>query len=158
MPLIDSLMVTNNRHIDQAVDLLAEFSGKRIGFLGVTFKANTDDLRESPTLELMARLRLRGDSLAVYDPNLASGPHLDSQIAYVRHASPGQARLMDELAGMMMQTADDLVESCDVIVVSHATDEFRAAVTARSAHIHVLDLARLFKTIPEEATYQGIAW
>jgi len=59
VPLIDSLMVTNKAHIAAAIDLLKSFSGKRIGFLGVTFKPATDDLRESPTLEVMAALLAR---------------------------------------------------------------------------------------------------
>ena len=158
VPLIDSLMATNNRHIDQAVELLEPFMAGRIGFLGVTFKANTDDLRESPTLELMARLQARGAALRAYDPNLATGPHLESQIAYVRHACPGQARLMDELAGMAVADAAELVAGSDVVVVSHATEEFRRAVKERAPGVHVLDLARLFKKVPAEGTYQGIAW
>ena len=158
VPLIDSLGVSNDRHIQKAVELLAPFKGKRIGFLGVTFKANTDDLRESPTLELMARLQNAGETLAAYDPNMASGSHLDSQISYVRHASPGQAALMDKLAGLMLADADALVENSDVVVVSHATDEFRQAVAARGRDVHVLDLARLTAKLPTETTYQGIAW
>lgn len=158
LPLIDSLAVSNDRHIEQAVRLLAPFRGRRIGFLGVTFKPNTDDLRESPTLELMARLRKAGERVAAYDPNMATGSHLAAQVAYVRHASPGQAALMDELSNLMLTDADLLVSSSDVVVVSHATDEFRRAVTARGRDVHVLDLARLFPRQPHEPTYQGIAW
>ena len=55
--------------------------------------------------------------------------------------------------------ARTLADNCDVIVVSHATDEFRAAVAARRPGLPVLDLARLFKTLPDnDAGYQGIAW
>jgi GDP-mannose 6-dehydrogenase len=158
VPLVDSLIATNNAQIEQAVRMLAPFSGKRIGILGVTFKANTDDLRESPTLELMARLQAAGERLAAYDPNLASGPHLESQISYVRHAKPGQARLMDGLAGLMVGSADQLVQNSDVVVVSHSTDAFRHALAARAPHVHVLDLVRLYKKLPNDATYQGIAW
>ena len=158
VPLIDSLAVTNDRHIETAVELLAPFKGQRIGFLGVTFKANTDDLRESPTLELMARLRSKGEAVAAYDPNMASGSHLEGQMAYVKHASPAQAGLMDALSGLMMKDAESLVDASDVVVVSHATDEFRRAVKARNKAVHVLDLARLFPALPDDATYQGIAW
>ncbi len=158
VPLIDSLTVSNDRHVQQAVELLRPFAGRRIGFLGVTFKPNTDDLRESPTLELMARLQKAGATLAAYDPNMARGSHLKSQISYVRNAVPSQAVLMDKLAGLMLADADTLIASSDVVVVSHATEEFRRAVKARSKNVHVLDLARLFPALPDEATYQGIAW
>jgi GDP-mannose 6-dehydrogenase len=158
LPLVDSLMASNESHIAEAVRLLARFAGKRIGFLGITFKPGTDDLRESPTLELMARLMAKGEAIRAYDGNVDLGPLLQHQIAYVRHACPSQARLMDELGGVMAEDAAGLVESSDVLVVSHATEEFRRAVAGRGPGVHVLDLARLYKEPRSEATYQGIAW
>lgn len=158
LPLVDSLLVSNERHIDKAVELLMPHRGKRIGFLGLTFKAATDDLRESPTLDLMARLDADGFEIAAYDPNLHFGPLLRSQIAYVRNAVPRQARLMDRLEAISLKDGLTLVERSDVLVVSHATDEFRRLVRSRPKHIHVLDLARLFKDRPRDATYQGIGW
>ncbi len=158
VPLMDSLMVTNKAHIGEAIELLKPFSGKRIGFLGVTFKPGTDDLRESPTLDVMSAMLSCGETIRAYDSNLNFGPLLQGQIDYVRHAVPAQAKLMDELEALTVANADELVAQSDVVVVSHATDEFRAAIRARDPKIHVLDLARLFKEIPAEATYQGIAW
>jgi GDP-mannose 6-dehydrogenase len=158
VPLLDSLMPSNRTHIDQAVRLLAPFRGKRIGFLGLTFKPGTDDLRESPTLDLMSTLLSAGEELTAYDPNLNFGPLLQGQIDYVRHAVPAQARLMDELERLCVADAKTLIRGSDVVVVSHATEPFRQALLARPAGVHVLDLARLFKTLPAEATYQGIAW
>ena len=158
VPLIDSLTVSNQRHVAQAINLLKAFKGKRIGFLGVTFKPNTDDMRESPTLDVMANLLAAGETIRAYDPNLNFGPLLQHQIDYVRHAVPAQAKLMDELEAITVPAAADLVAMSDVVVVSHATDEFRRAVMARKPSVHVLDLARLFKAIPSDANYQGIAW
>lgn len=158
VPLVDSLMVTNKAHIAQAVELLEPFAGKRIGFLGVTFKPDTDDLRESPTLDVMAAMLSKGATIKAYDPNLHFGPYLQGQIDYVRHAVPAQAKLMDELEAMTVESAQALVDACDVVVVSHATDEFRDVVKNRPTGVHVLDLARLYKQHPHEETYQGIAW
>jgi GDP-mannose 6-dehydrogenase len=158
VPLIDSLTVSNQRHIAQAINLLKPYSGKRIGFLGVTFKPGTDDMRESPTLDVMAQLFADGEAIKAYDPNLDFGPLLQHQIDYVRHAVPAQAKLMDELEALTVANADQLVAQSDVVVVSHATEEFRAAIKSRDPKIHVLDLARLFKEIPADVNYQGIAW
>lgn len=158
VPLIDSLGVSNQRHVAEAINLLKPFSGKRIGFLGVTFKPATDDMRESPTLDVMASLHAAGEAIKAYDPNLNFGPLLQHQIDYVRHAVPAQAKLMDELEAMTLPSADELVSASDIVVVSHATNEFREAVLARKPTIHVLDLARLFKDVPSDPTYQGIAW
>ncbi len=158
LPLVASLMATNRCHIALAADMLRAHQGKRIGFLGLTFKANTDDLRESPTLDLMATLEAEGFEIAAYDPNLDFGPLLLSQIDYVRNAVPRQARLMDRLQAITLKDGHDLVERSDVLVVSHATDEFRRLVRGRGKHVHVVDLVRLFKDPPVEDTYQGIAW
>jgi GDP-mannose 6-dehydrogenase len=158
VPLIDSLMPSNKSHIDQALELLAPFQGQRIGFLGVTFKPGTDDMRESPTLDVMAQLLAKGEQIKVFDPNLDFGPLLQNQIDYVRHAVPSQAKLMDELQAMTVESAAELMAACDVVVVSHATEEFRKAVTNRPANVRILDLARIFKVLPQDDTYQGIAW
>lgn len=158
VPLIDSLMDSNRRHVEQAMKLLAPFAGKRIGFLGVTFKPDTDDLRESPTLELMAKLLTNGETLRAYDPNLKFGPMLRSQIAYVRNAVPRQAKLMDELEDLSVSDADSLIAESDVVVVSHATKEFREALARRNPNVHVIDLARLCRSLASGESYEGIAW
>ncbi len=158
VPLVDSLTVSNEAHIDDAVRLLAPYKGQRIGFLGVTFKPGTDDMRESPTLALMARLLNQGETLAAYDCNLDFGPMLKGQIDYVRHACPDQARLMDNLGAIVVQDAAALVAGSDVVVVSHATDEFRKAIAERPPGTHVLDLARLSRQLTGDPSYQGIAW
>ena len=158
VPLIDALTVSNARHIAEAIRMLQPFAGKRFGFLGVTFKPATDDMRESPTLDVMASLLNAGETIQAYDPNLNFGPLLQHQIDYVRHAVPAQAALMDNLEKLTVKSAGELVASSDIVIVSHATDEFRKAVTERNKNIHVLDLARLFKVLPNDETYQGIAW
>lgn len=158
VPLVDSLMETNKRHIQQAVELLEPYAGQRIGFLGVTFKPGTDDLRESPTLEVMAALLAKGTQIAAFDANLHFGPLLQGQIDYVRHAVPAQAELMDKLQTITEKSADDLMANCDVVVVSHATAEFREVVKKRRSGVRILDLARLFKTLPDDPLYEGIAW
>jgi GDP-mannose 6-dehydrogenase len=158
VPLMDSLMVTNQRHVAEAINLLKPFKGKRIGFLGVTFKPGTDDLRESPTLDVMAGMLAAGETIKAFDTNLNFGPLLQGQIDYVRHAVPAQAKLMDELQAISVKSAEELVADSDVVVVSHATEAFRRAIKNRDPRIHVLDLARLFKELPKDPNYQGIAW
>lgn len=159
VPLIQSLTLSNKRHVEEAARQLERFRGRKIGFLGVTFKPATDDLRESPTLELMSILEARGDTIRVYDPNLRFNDNLKGQIAYVRHACPSQVAVIDKLESLLCANADQLNRECDVLVVSHATEEFRMAVRNRRPGTEVLDLARLFKDLPtDDATYRGIAW
>ena len=158
LPLVASLIPSNQSHVSEAIAMLRPFAGQRIGFLGVTFKPRTDDLRESPTLDVMAALLADGASIKAYDGNLDFGPMLQGQIDYVRHAVPRQAQLMDGLQAMCVTSAAELVEASDVVVVSHATDEFRAAIEARRPGVQVVDLVRLYKVLPDDANYHGIAW
>ncbi len=158
VPLIASLARSNREQVREAHRRIRALSPERVGFLGLTFKPGTDDIRESPTLELMAMLEADGIALEAYDPNLRPGPNLDSQIAYVRHAAPHLERLMARAGEFMTDDLEALVQSCDCLVVSHATDAFRKAVAGRPAGVHVLDLARLYDVPPEDAHYDGIAW
>lgn len=158
LPLVDSLMTSNRRHVAEAVRLLAPFAGKRVGFLGIAFKPGTDDLRESPTLDVMAALLETGQAIRAYDRNLRFGPLLQHQIDYVRHAVPAQARLMDILGDLVLSDAAELMAWSELLVVSHATDEFRRLVAGRATNVHVLDLARLSRTPVDDPTYHGIAW
>ena len=158
VPLVDSLMASNSSQIDEACKLLERFSGKRIGVLGITFKPGTDDVRESPMLELMAQLRRKGENVKAYDPNIDFGSGLAGQLAYVKHANPGQRALIEELESLCVETGEELLEAVDVVIVSHATPEFEKLVSERSRDVHVLDLARLFKRPPADQNYEGIAW
>ncbi len=159
LPLIDSLIPSNRNHVQTAVDFLIPYLDARIGFLGVTFKPGTDDLRESPTLDVMAAVLESGAEISAYDPNLRFGPMLQGQIDYVRHAVPRQADLMDKLEAITVEDAQTLCDSVDIVVVSHATPEFREAVSKRKFGVQVLDLARLYKELPQDDLfYNGIAW
>jgi GDP-mannose 6-dehydrogenase len=159
LPLVDSLIPSNKKHIAQAMNLLRPYVGRRIGFLGVTFKPGTDDIRESPTLDLMAMVMAEGGKIRAYDPNLSFGPHMKSQISYVQHSAPHLTELLQKLEPITLDSAEALIVASDMVVVSHATEEFRRAVRLRNPNVKVLDLARLFKELPEgDRGYSGIAW
>jgi GDP-mannose 6-dehydrogenase len=158
LPLIDSLITSNQKHVAQAAKDLTPFIGRRIGFLGVTFKPATDDIRESPVLDLMATLMDEGAAIKIYDPNLKFGAHMKSQISYVKHSSPHLASLLGKLEPISMDSAEELIAASDIVVVSHATEEFRRAVTLRNRDVKIYDVARLYKELPDDTNYTGIAW
>jgi GDP-mannose 6-dehydrogenase len=159
LPLIDSLIRSNGDQISEALRLLAPFQGRKIGLLGLTFKPATDDLRESPMLDLLAELLVANETVRVFDPNLIDATtHRTGQIA---HACRAKSTLADHAAAIetALQTSlADVMSWADVIVVAHATDAFRQAVQKRRPNVYIVDLARLFPQIPPEATYEGIAW
>lgn len=157
-PLFDSLMASNGLQIEEALRMIRRFSGQRIGFLGVAFKCDTDDLRESPTLELMAALLSEREEFSAFDPNLKATSGARSHFDYMKHARPHLAELMDRLPDILRPSIWQVVEECDVLVVSHARDEYRDAVRKRPKGVHVIDLARLFKQLPDDPAYHGISW
>ena len=159
LPLIDSLLVSNNHQITDALALIKSTGGKSVGLLGLTFKPGTDDLRESPILELMARLLRGGVRVRVCDQNLQIGARLTAQLRGIRAADASLAPALDALEiGGVLESLASVLQSCDVIVAAHATEAFREAVRRRRPGVHVIDLARLFKDVPTDATYHGISW
>lgn len=157
-PLFDSLMASNKLQIEEGLQLVREFAGKRVGFLGVAFKCDTDDLRESPALELMAGLLEDGQEFSAFDPNLKISSSTRSHFEYMRHARPHLATLMDKLPDVLRPSIDDVVDNSDVIVVSHSRDDYRDAVIHRPNGVKVIDLVRLFKELPDDPDYMGISW
>lgn len=158
LPLIDSLTDTNDEHIASALRLIEQTKAHRVGFLGVTFKPDTDDLRESPTLELVAACLERGLEVSVFDPNLHADGDLEGHYAYMRHARPHLRAVMTALPRIAQSSAQDVAETVDCLVVSHNAHGYGHAVAYRPAGVAVIDLVRLFSGIPADQTYHGIGW
>ena len=159
LPLISSLIRSNVDQIAEAIRLLAPFQGRRIGLLGLTFKPATDDLRESPMLDLTAQLLAANETVRVFDPNLAvDTAHRHAQIDYACRAKASLAAQADGIEAALQATLADVMAWAEVIVVAHATDTFRQAVQKRRPDVYIIDLARLFPDIPSDPSYEGIAW
>jgi GDP-mannose 6-dehydrogenase len=159
LPLIDSLIRSNGDQIAEALRLLAPFQGRKIGLLGLTFKPATDDLRESPMLDLLAELLVAQEAVRVFDPNLIDATaHRTAQVLHACRAKTTLATHASAIETALQANLTDVMSWADVIVVAHATDAFRQAVKMRRPHVYIVDLARLFPHIPLESTYEGIAW
>jgi GDP-mannose 6-dehydrogenase len=158
LPLVESLIPSNEMHVAHARALLEPHRGKRIGVLGLSFKPGTDDLRESPTLDLMAALHAEGWQLAAYDANLAASPSLLDQIEAARGVRPSIGPLLDALPALLAADARTLVAASDVIVVSHADEAYSRALAGRRNEAHVLELTRPSGSGWRGEGDEGIAW
>jgi GDP-mannose 6-dehydrogenase len=159
LPLIESLIRSNGDQIAEALRLLVPFQGRKIGLLGLTFKPATDDLRESPMLDLMAELLVAQETVRVFDPNLVDATsHRSAQIAHACRAKPTLTDHASSIETALQARLADVMSWADVIVVAHATEAFKQAVQSRRPNVYIVDLARLFPQIPADATYEGIAW
>ena len=92
------------------------------------------------------------------DGNVKQDDKLAPKLAAARYARPQFSAFIDKLPQLLAESADSLVGSVDVVVVSHASDEFRRAVSARGPEVQVLDLVRLYRNLPQDATYRGVGW
>ena len=157
LPLIQNLGTSNAQHIDAALEMVRETGAKSVGILGLAFKPGTDDLRESPILEVIAALNADGVDVHIHDPAITRNTQLGPQLAYVQHGTPWMQALAEDLPNMLCDSVDEVVHRTDAVIVTHARDDYRDAV-ANAADTPVIDVVRLFQDAPEAPQYQGIGW
>lgn len=157
-PLINSLTKTNKTQIDTATDMVRNSGKRRIGFLGLAFKAGTDDLRESPILEVMNSLIEEGYDVRAYDPAINSETRVDNQFGYVRNVCPHLEPIVNALPGLLSEQASQVIAQSDIIVVSQKTSEFQKLLGLQFGKVEIIDLVRLFPDLPTFEKYQGIGW
>ncbi|MEX0985647.1 MAG: nucleotide sugar dehydrogenase [Actinomycetota bacterium] len=150
VPLLSALLRSNAGQVDRALRMIADAGSKRVGVLGFSFKAGTDDLRESPLVELIERLIGKGYAVRVYDRNVSLAHLQGANRAYIEREIP-------HIASLMAATVDEIIEASDTIVIGNADPSF-ARVAADTAGRRVIDLVGI-KTDGELGPgYQGISW
>jgi GDP-mannose 6-dehydrogenase len=152
LPVLQSVLRSNRLQVQQALDQIVETGEKRIGLLGFSFKAGTDDLRESPMVILAETLLGKGYTLRIYDRNVLVARLTGSNRDYIEEQIP-------HLATLLRNSVDEVIDESDVVVVGNAGSEFAEALTRCRPEQTILDLVR----VPVDqsritATYQGICW
>jgi GDP-mannose 6-dehydrogenase len=157
LPMIGSVLASNAWHLDHSFNLVQQTGAKVVGMLGVTFKSGTDDLRESPQLELLGRLVAAGYIVKVYDPNVTAAG-IELALSYMKTASEKTRAALQALPQALCISAEALVHACDAVIVAHNTGEFRAALEKADPDLAVVDLIRLPEKLRHRTNYQGICW
>jgi GDP-mannose 6-dehydrogenase len=152
MPVIQSILPSNQLQIQHAIDLVTETGKKRIGLLGFSFKAGTDDLRESPIVILAEALLGKGYQLGIYDRNVSIARLVGANKEYINTQIP-------HLSSLLCDSLDDLIARSEVIVVGNGSPEFVEALKRTRPDQIVIDLFRA-KVDREQipAAYSGICW
>ncbi len=158
VPLIDSLARSNQTQIAEAVEMVRSSGAKRVGFLGLAFKRGTDDLRESPILEVLNQLLEDGCDIRAHDEAITAETRIGEQFAYVANVCPHLKPTVDALPGLLSGDVEDVLRNSDVVVVTHASQHYRELLRDCPGDVQVIDLVRLFKNLPEQPSYQGIGW
>ena len=109
LPLLNNILPSNESHLQRAVERVLELGPVKLGFFGLTFKENTDDLRESPTIALLEQLIGKGREVRVFDPNLALDKIYGTNQQFLMERIPHIGRLMQTDLAEMLDWADHLV-------------------------------------------------
>jgi GDP-mannose 6-dehydrogenase len=150
VPILGAILPSNSAHVQRGIDLVLKEGRRKVGVLGFSFKAGTDDLRESPLVELIERLIGKGYELSVYDRNVnlarLTGANRDYILNHVPH-----------IAKLMRDSIDDVLEHADVIVIGNGAPEFAGIAQRLRPGQKVIDLIRLKAQFPG-GQYEGICW
>jgi GDP-mannose 6-dehydrogenase len=152
VPVLEAVLPSNDLQIRQGFELVRRTGLKRIGILGFSFKAGTDDLRESPLVELIEMLLGKGYHVRIYDRNVSLARLTGANRAFIEREIP-------HLATLMCASIEEVLAASDVIVVGNAAAEFHEAIVKARADQIVIDLVRLTPSAEHIlAQYEGLGW
>ena len=158
LPMIKSLVESNEAQIQKAYELIKSTKARSVGLCGITFKPNTNDLRESPVLDLAELLLNDGVNVHVCDPSYNSSQKLSQQISQLRPHYSRYADIIERLSNRVHAEVDSLLQQSDTIVAAHDTQEWHHSLVRKVRRHNVVDLARLFQSPPVCKSYQGTGW
>jgi GDP-mannose 6-dehydrogenase len=153
LPLFQSILPSNEEHLDRAVEMVLATGKKSIGMLGLSFKAATDDLRESPQVQLVKRLLGEGRQVRIWDDNVSLGHLIGSNRSYIEQVIP-------HIGSLLSNSLSEVVTSSEVIVI--ATRGLKATQLSALLQPHhvVIDLVNIEPGSRPAASrnYEGICW
>lgn len=152
LPMLSSILTSNQRHVERAFEMITSHGRQTIALFGLSFKSGTDDLRESPLVALAERLIGRGYEIKIYDPYVKMAQLVGANKQYIEAEIPHIERLIQSDVSSTLADAG-------VIVIGHAADAAVKEIATVDAAVPIIDLqgiSELEKTRGE--TYQGICW
>ncbi len=152
LPLLESVLPSNALHIDRAVEAVLRTNKKKIAFLGLSFKSGTDDLRESPQVQMIKRLLGEGRLVRVWDRDVSLGRLAGSNRQYIEEVIP-------HIGSLLSADLEEVVRSGEVVVIATKIEKDHLARCLGHEQI-VIDLINLESASRPRTTasYQGICW
>jgi GDP-mannose 6-dehydrogenase len=151
LPILTSILPSNELQLTRALKLIMEKGYKRIGVLGFSFKAGTDDLRESPMIEVIERLLGKGYDLRIYDKNVNIASLVGANRDFILNRVPHISRLM-------VDRLDAILDHAQTIVIGNRDPDFSAVVGRLREDQSIVDLVRISDQRSGERNYEGICW
>jgi GDP-mannose 6-dehydrogenase len=152
IPVIGSALESNRLHIQRVIDHIATMKGKRLGFLGLSFKAGTDDLRESPIVPVIESLIGKGFKVAIYDADVHLASIFGANKRYIEQEIP-------HISTLLSTRIEDVIRESEVVVVSKPDKEYVEALSPYLDSKTIIDLVRIpYRMEAKPERYDGICW
>lgn len=150
VPVINNIIKSNEAQKDNAADMIISKGKKKVGILGLSFKAGTDDLRYSPIVDVVERLLGKGYPIRIYDKNVKISELTGTNKDFIESKIPHLQRFItDDLKSV--------VNDSDIIVIANKEKEFEGLLYEYPNKI-ILDFVRISRDISYKGYYEGISW
>ncbi len=152
LPMLEQVMPSNRHQIEQVVKQVIRLRKRRVGLFGLSFKPGTDDLRESPLVELAEQLIGKGYRLLIHDPNVSYAALHGSNKAYIEREIP-------HIREILRENPEEVVQHAEVLVIGHMDKALRARFPewVKPGQV-VVDLARAVNPNEIRGDYVGLYW
>jgi GDP-mannose 6-dehydrogenase len=151
LPILTSILPSNEIQVARGLELIMSKGHKRVGVLGFSFKAGTDDLRESPVIEVIERLLGKGYDLRIYDKNVNLASLVGANRDFILNRIPHISRLM--VAGI-----GAVLEHGETIVIGNQDPEFNRVPEQLRPEQVLVDFVRISHKGSKNGNYDGICW
>ena len=153
LPILEGILPSNHLQIQAARFKVLQTGARRVGILGLSFKPNTDDLRESPMIGLVRDLWQDGIDVMVYDPDVQPEEMLGSNREYLERQLP-------QIHQVLRTDLNEVLEKSQIVVVGQKRPEFTARLNELDGQVTILDLVRMDenRASTKTAKYQGMSW
>jgi GDP-mannose 6-dehydrogenase len=153
VPLLSNLLISNEVHLRRAVDLVVADRRRKIGIFGLSFKQGTDDLRESPMVELAERLIGKGFDVRIHDANVTLSRLIGANRSYIRQQLP-------HIGELLTDEVDAVLDHGEVLIAGSRAPEVVDAIGRAGPEKLIIDLVRLPNTagLKSKSNYRGIGW
>jgi GDP-mannose 6-dehydrogenase len=151
LPIMNAILPSNELQVARGLQLIMEKGNKRIGVLGFSFKAGTDDLRESPMIEVIERLIGKGYDLRIYDKNVSLASLVGANRDFILNHIPHISRLI-------VNGIDAVLDHAQTVVIGNQDPEFHGVLERLREGQHLVDFVRITNRRSENGKYDGICW
>lgn len=151
LPMLESVMRSNENQIDRAFEDILAYGNRKISVFGISFKAGTDDLRESPQVTLVEKLLGKGMDVRIYDRYVNFARLYGANRDFILNKIP-------HISSILLDDFDAVLAHGETLVIGNASPEFEELPDRVGPEQRIYDLVRLKKRMHAEAQYEGVNW